>query len=150
MPKLGDDSVPHRTNKLIGICRMYRASLIAQFGKESVCSEGDLGLIPGLGCRMCKPYKSIRKLQTIQEKNGKRPNHVTNRSHEPLIESEVAQSRPTLCDPMGCSLPGSFIHGILQARILEWFAISFFRESSRTLHCRQTLHHLSHQGSPNC
>ena len=32
---------------------------------------------------------------------------------------------PTLCDPMDCSLPGSSVHGILQARILEWFAISF-------------------------
>ena len=34
-------------------------------------------------------------------------------------ESEVAQSCPTLCDPMGCSIPGSSVHGILQARILE-------------------------------
>ena len=40
-------------------------------------------------------------------------------------ESEVAQSCPTLSDPMDCSLPGSSIHGILQARMLEWFAISF-------------------------
>ena len=36
--------------------------------------------------------------------------------------SEVAQSRPTLCDPMDYSLPGSSIHGIFQARILEWVA----------------------------
>ena len=34
------------------------------------------------------------------------------------------------CDPMDCSLPGSFVHGILQARILEWVAISFSRRSS--------------------
>ena len=34
-------------------------------------------------------------------------------------ESVVAQSRPTLCDPMDCSLPGSSLHGILQARVLE-------------------------------
>ena len=40
-------------------------------------------------------------------------------------ESEVAQSCPTLCDPMDCSLPGSSIHGIFQARVLEWVAISF-------------------------
>ena len=40
-------------------------------------------------------------------------------------ESEVAQSYPTLCDPMDDSLPGSSIHGIFQARILEWVAISF-------------------------
>ena len=39
--------------------------------------------------------------------------------------SEVAQSCPTLCDPMDCSLPGSSIHGILQARVLEWVAIFF-------------------------
>ena len=37
-------------------------------------------------------------------------------------ESEVTQSCPTLCDPMDCSPPGSSVHGILQARILEWFA----------------------------
>ena len=41
--------------------------------------------------------------------------------------SEVAQSCPTLCNPMDCSLTGSSIHGIFQARILEWFAISFSR-----------------------
>ena len=34
-------------------------------------------------------------------------------------------SCPTLCDPMDCSLPGSSVHGIFQARILEWVAISF-------------------------
>ena len=36
---------------------------------------------------------------------------------------------PTLCDPMGCSLPGSSVHGILQARILEWFTITSSRGS---------------------
>ena len=45
-------------------------------------------------------------------------------------ESEVGQLRLTLCDPMDCSLPGSSIHGILQARLLEWVAISFSRGSS--------------------
>ena len=42
----------------------------------------------------------------------------------------VAQSCPTLCDPIDCSLPGSSVHGILQARILEWVAVSFSRGSS--------------------
>ena len=46
-------------------------------------------------------------------------------------ESEVAQSCPSLCDPMDCSLPHSSIHGIFQARVLEWVAISFSRGSSR-------------------
>ena len=40
-------------------------------------------------------------------------------------ESEVAQSCPTLSDPMDCSLPGSSVHGIFQARVLEWGAIAF-------------------------
>ena len=40
-------------------------------------------------------------------------------------ESEVAQSCPTLSSPMDCSLPGSSIHGISQARVLEWGAIAF-------------------------
>ena len=46
-------------------------------------------------------------------------------------ESEVAQSCPTLCDPMDYSLPDSSVHGIFQARILEWVATSFSRRSSR-------------------
>ena len=41
------------------------------------------------------------------------------------VECEVAQSCPTLCDPMDCSLPGSSGHGIFQARVLEWGAIAF-------------------------
>ena len=41
-----------------------------------------------------------------------------------------AQSCPTLCQPMDCSLPGSSVHGISQARILEWVGISNFRGSS--------------------
>ena len=40
-------------------------------------------------------------------------------------ESEVAQSCPTLHDPMDCSLPGASVHGIFQARVLEWGAIAF-------------------------
>ena len=40
-------------------------------------------------------------------------------------ESEVTQSYPTLYDPMDCSLPGSSIHGIFQARVLEWGANAF-------------------------
>ena len=56
------------------------------------------------------------------------------------VKSEVAQSCPTLCNPVDCSPPGSSIHGILQARILEWVAISFSRGSNPGLpHCRQML-----------
>ena len=46
-------------------------------------------------------------------------------------ESEVAQSCLTLGDPMDCSLPGSSIHGIFQARVLEWGAIAFSKGEER-------------------
>ena len=45
-------------------------------------------------------------------------------------ESEVAQSCLTPSDPMDCSLPGSFIHGIFQARVLDWVAIGFSKSIS--------------------
>ena len=48
-----------------------------------------------------------------------------------LKESEVSQLCPTLCDPLDCSPPGSSIHGIFQARELEWVAIAFSRGSSQ-------------------
>ena len=48
-----------------------------------------------------------------------------------MNEREVAQSCPTLCDPMDCSLPGSSVHGIFQAVVLEWIAISFSKGSSQ-------------------
>ena len=66
----------------------------------------------------------------------------------------VAQSCPTLCDPMDCSPPGSSVQGILQARILEWVAIFLLQGIFLTqelnqdlLKCRQILYHLSYQGS---
>ena len=65
----------------------------------------------------------------------------------------VTQSCPTLCDPMDCSPPGSSVHGILQARILEWAAISFSSGSSQPRDQTQVtriagrLYWLSHQGS---
>ena len=48
----------------------------------------------------------------------------------PCLKVKVAQSCPTLCSPMDCSLPSSSVHGILQAKILEWVAIPFSRASS--------------------
>ena len=48
-------------------------------------------------------------------------------------ESEVTQSCTTLCDPMDCSLPDSSIHGVFQARVLEWVAIAFSVTEANTL-----------------
>ena len=54
-------------------------------------------------------------------------------SSDPLIlikvKVKVAHSCPTLCDPMNCGVPGSSVHGILQARVLEWVAVPFSRGS---------------------
>ena len=58
-------------------------------------------------------------------------------------ESEVSQSCPTLSDPLDCSLPGSSIHGIFQARVLEWGAIAFsnmLAECTHILHIMEVIH----------
>ena len=61
-----------------------------------------------------------------------------------------AQWHPTLCGPMDCSLPGSSVHGILQARVLEWGAISFPTQGLNRglLHGQVDSLLLNHQGSP--
>ena len=67
----------------------------------------------------------------------------------------IAQLWPTVCYPMDCSPPGFSVHGVLQARILEWIAILFllgifptWGSSWGLPHCRQILYCLSHQGNP--
>ena len=59
-------------------------------------------------------------------------------------ESEVTQSCPTLCDPIDCSLPGSSVHVIIQARVLEWVAISFSKECTEELY-KKDLHNQDNQ-----
>ena len=67
----------------------------------------------------------------------------------------VAQLYLTLCDPMDCSPLGFSVHGILQARTLEWVVMLSSRRSSCPTQgwnpsCRRILYHLSPQGSPVC
>ena len=59
------------------------------------------------------------------------------------MHAKSLQSCDTLCDPTDCSPPGSSIRGILQARILEWVAIPFFRGSSRPRDQTQVSHIVS-------
>ena len=102
-------------------------------------------------------WLSLPRSSTHRIKNSRLPAAL--RSQEGFSEAMclglcvlAAQSCPTLCDPMDYSPPGSSIHWILQARTLEWVAISFSRVSSQPrdqnqvscLHCRQILYHLSH------
>ena len=72
-----------------------------------------------------------------------------------IVKVLVAQSCPTLYDPMDCNLLGSCVHGIFQARILEWIAIPFLRGSYWPRDWTQVsciagrfFYHLSHWGSP--
>ena len=70
-------------------------------------------------------------LSGLANKNSEHPIfefQLNNRSC--FIMRVCAQSDPTFCDPTDCSPPGSSVHGILQARILDWFAISYSRGSS--------------------
>ena len=65
----------------------------------------------------------------------------------------MAQSHPTLCNPTNCSLPGSSVHGILQASILDCHSLLqriFLTQGSNLglLYCRKILYSLSHQGIP--
>ena len=75
--------------------------------------------------------------------------------HESEKWNEVAQSCPTLSDPMDCSLPGSSIHGIFQARVLEWGVIAFseckanndqiiYKNKSLTHHLQQLGQEINH------
>ena len=66
-------------------------------------------------------HESLRKLSS---------QNICWKESERKKESEVTQLYPTVCDPVDCSLPGSSVHGILQARTLEWVTISFSRGSS--------------------
>ena len=100
------------------------------------------------------PYKVCS-----MERGGKKSNSALEKSDKhylsQVIKVLVAQSCLTLCDPVGCSSPGSSVHGISQARILEWVAIPFSRGSSWPRY--QTLvscipgrffYHLSYWGNP--
>ena len=63
--------------------------------------------------------------------------------HHVKVKMLVAQSCLTPCNPKDCSPPGSSVHGILQARILEWITIPFLTQGLNTglLHCRKILYH---------
>ena len=65
-------------------------------------------------------------------------------------ESEVTQSCPTLSDPMDCSLPGSSIHGIFQARVLEWGAIAFSEEHWSGLQFPSPMHKSESEVAQSC
>ena len=121
--------------------------------KESVCNAENLSSIPGLrrspgggrgnslqySCQenphgqrspvgVAEPLRKWRDTTRGSETLRRTRREVAWRQGK---ESEVAQLCPTLYDPMDCSPPGSSIHGIFQARVLEWVATAFSRGSSQ-------------------
>jgi len=101
-----------------------------------------------------KPMKSMKKQKGMTPEDASRSESIWYATgEERKKESEVTLSCLTLCGPVDCSPPGSSVHGILQARILEWVVISSPGDIPKPgiepcLHCRQMLYPLSHQGSP--
>ena len=92
-------------------------------------------------CVLCVPYVLTHLGIKIFPQGGYNSYmHLRRLKNRKEKESEVAQSCPSLCNPMGCSLPGSSIHEILQAGKLEWVAISFSRRSSQPRDRTQVSH----------
>ena len=103
------------------VCLLLLLLLLSCFSRVRLCATPEMeahqapcpwdspGKNTGVGCHFL--------LQCMKAKN----------------ESEVAQSCPTLSDPMDCSLPGSSAHGIFQVRVLEWVAIAFSDCKSRVI-----------------
>ena len=122
-------------------------------GEDSASTAGGMGLIPIWGLRSCMPHIMAKKKKCCccyvasVVSNSVRPHrrqptrlprpwdspgkntgvgcHFLLQCVKVKSESEVAQSCPTLSDPMDCSPPASSVHGIFQARALEWGAIAF-------------------------
>ena len=114
-------------------------------------------LISLLDWLLCLFQEWRQETQTIQP-----PNKYVTQLERKKVKVLVTQSCLTLCDTMDCSPPGCSVHGILQARILEWVAISFSRGSSHpgiepTFHAepcifcigRWVIYQLSYWGSPS-
>ena len=92
----------------------------------SICSALLLRISKKEGGASLRPHHHTKTLRYMSCFN------ILNTKYFKIIEKvKVAQSCPALCKPMDCSLPGSSLHGIFQAIVLEWGAISFSRAASR-------------------
>ena len=88
-------------------------------------------------------FHSYLSTQTALVKISNDP-HIFNTHTHTHTHTEVVQSCPTLCDPMDCSPPGSLVHGIFQAWILEWVAVSFSQWQILSLYKRWPLTNAPH------
>ena len=88
------------------------------------------GDLPDPGIESVSPVIPALQADSLLLSHWGNPNWLKSLLLQSVSESEVGQSCPTLCDPIDCSLLDSSIHGIFQARVLKWVAISFSRGSS--------------------
>ena len=116
---------------------------VGSFGKESAFKAGDPGSIPEL---VRSPGEGTgNPLQYSGLENSMDYIELDTTCHFTLVILDIrpgpgAQSCPTLCNPMDWSLPGSSVHGTLQASILEWVASPFSRGSSQPIDQMQVSH----------
>ena len=89
------------------------------------------GDLPDPGIESVSPVIPALQADSLLLSHWGNPNWLKSLLLQSVSESEVGQSCPTLCDPIDCSLPSSSVHGIFQARVLKWVAISFSRGSSQ-------------------
>ena len=99
-------------------------------------------------CPTVRPHRwQPTRLPRPWDSPGKNPGvgcHFLLQCMKGKSESEVAQSCPTFSNPMDCSLPGSSVHGIFQARVLEWGAIAFSDQPRQ--HIKKQRHHFTNKG----
>ena len=101
---------------------------------EVQINEEEIGKLPEKEFRIM----IVKMIKNLENKMGKMQESI-NKDLEEFKKVKLL-SRVRLCDPMDCSLPGSSIHGIFQARVLEWVAISFSRRSSQSKDWTQVSH----------
>ena len=131
--KWGNERYTHLNAEFQRIARRDKKAFLSD-----QCKEIEENNWMGKTRDLCKKIKDTKgkyhaKMGTIKSRNSmdlKEAKDIKKRWQE-YTEREVAQSCPTLSDPMDCSLPGSSVHGIFQAIVLEWIAISFSKESSQ-------------------
>ena len=132
--------IPHAAAQVSPRCHNYwacapglRSHIYWNPPIQSPCSttrEATAMRSPHNTTRVEPPLATTREKSVQQQRPGTPKNKwkfLKRKKYYPRIP-EVAQSWPTLCDPIDCSLPGSSVHGIFQAIVLEWIAISFSRD----------------------
>ena len=109
--------------------------LLSHFSRVRLCAT------PEMAAHQAPPSLGLSRQEHWSGLSFPSPMHES----ESESENEVAQSCPTPSDPMDCSLPGSSIHGIFQARVLEWGAIAFSAPALQTDSLPESGARLSHQ-----